>query len=231
MTTKPDDRIDKQGFIEEKNSVFRNLKNRILDENNSNKMNRITKILNQLDFNCWFYCNEPIYQVCRKEIHEYIRNNHTLSEEKYKKIWKCYSFNRVYKTIMELKEYCVHRTLNNCPFLELNKFYWKENIFYSKKISIYLIIHQEKEGPLYCNRCKLNMTKYNYLREYCSLCKHSLENKYYNSKNVSIQSRFKTYDFTEEKKYVNTSACPNGSIISNSYFDFLNHYYTTRKNK
>lgn len=219
----------KQRFVKEKNSLLRNLKIRVLDENKNNKLKRITKILNQLDFNCWFNGGEPVYQICKKDIYEYVCNKDIISDKKYQTIWDSFSFHKVYKTIMELESYRVYRTVLNYPFLELNEFYWKEKVFYSKKIPVYLILHEEKEGPIHCERCKFKMTKYNYLQEYCSKCRHTLENKYYNHKGSYIQSNFKKYDFTKKVEYTTTSACPNISVLPNSFIDFPNYYVATRK--
>lgn len=235
IVTKTKNDFYKQRFLSENNSLsnnnlLRNLKNRILDENKNNKLKRITKILHQIDFNCWFYCNEPIYQICRKDIYEYVLNKYTTYEDKYQKIMETYSFHKVYKTIMELKSYCVHRTLSNYPFLELNEFYWKEKVFYSKKIPIYLIIHEDKEGPIHCERCKFKMTKYNYLQEYCSKCIHILKNKYYKHQGFYVQSNFKTYDFTKKIDYTRSLTCPNVFVLSDSYLYIPEYYHTTINN-
>lgn len=227
IKTKATEQLYKQRFLSENNSLLRNLKNRVLDENKKNKLKRITKILHQLDFNCWFYCNEPVYQICRKDIYEYVVNKFTISEDKYQNILKTYSFHKVYKTIMELENFCVHRTLINYPFLELNEFYWKEQIFYSKQIPICLIIQENKEGPTHCERCKLKLTKYNYLQEYCSNCRHTLENKYYKDKSSNIQSYFKTYNFTKKVEYITTSTYSNISVLPNSCLDFPKYYDVT----
>ena len=227
ITTKATNDFYKQRFLSENNSLLRNLKNRVLDENKKNKLKRITKILHQLDFNCWFYCNEPIYQICRKDISEYVVNKFTIPENKYQKIWKTYSFHKVYKTIMELENFCVHRTLINYPFLELDEFYWKERVFYSKKIPICLIIHEIKEGPIHCERCKLKLTKYNYLQEYCSKCRHTLENNYYKHKSSYIQSNFKRYDFTKKVEYAKTSTYSNISVLPSSCLEFPKYYSAT----
>lgn len=230
LTSKTANDFYKQRFVSGNNNILYDLKDSILNENKKYKFKRITKILHQLDFNCWFYCGEPVYQICRKDICEYVMNICTISEDKYQKIMETYSFHKVYKTIMELKSYCVHRTLINYPFLELNEFYWKERIFYSKKIPVHLIIYEDIEGPIHCEGCKLKLTKYNYLHEYCLNCRHSLENKYYRHKDIYIQSNFKTYDFTNKTECTGSSMCPNIFVLSESYLDIPTYYHTTIDN-